>query len=63
MLWNRGEDEGRWTSRLDGFVVRVLDAERRTVFRARGGRAPQEKVALDLSDPALRVWRAALRSL
>ncbi len=63
VLWNRTESDGQWVSRLDGYVVRVLDAGRRTVFRAQADRAPRERAAHDLSDPALRVRRAAVRCL
>jgi len=62
-VWNRAEEGGRWVSRLDGWVVRVLDGGRRTVFEQRGERAPAESLTLELAGPELRVRRAAVRAL
>ncbi len=62
-FWNRTEEQGRWAARLDGWVVRVLDEERRTVLERRGERAPAESLTLDLVGPDLRVRRAAVHAL
>ena len=62
-VWNRSEEGGRFASRLDGFTLRVLDGQRRTVFELRDQRAPAQEARFDLSDPALRVRRAAALAL
>ncbi|HVS08539.1 MAG TPA: PVC-type heme-binding CxxCH protein [Planctomycetota bacterium] len=63
VLWNRGEDGGRYAARLDGHVVRVLDSERRTVGEHRGDSAAPERIEIELTAPALRLRRAAARAL
>jgi len=63
VLWNRSEEGGRWASRLDGYVVRVLDAERRTVSIEHGGKAHIERIPIELAGPGLRIQRAALDAL
>ncbi|HEX5010555.1 MAG TPA: PVC-type heme-binding CxxCH protein, partial [Planctomycetota bacterium] len=62
-LWNRTDEDGRFAARLDGWVVRVLDEQRRTVFEAHGERAPAPSLTLPIGGPALRVRRAAVRAL
>jgi len=63
MIWNRTEGDGRWVSRLDGYTLRVLDGQRRTVFEVHDQRAPQVSAVLEMGDPVLRVRRAAARCL
>ncbi|MCP3919526.1 MAG: hypothetical protein GY711_28650, partial [bacterium] len=60
VLWNR--TDGELGKRLDGFVVRVLDEERRAVFEHAGGPA-EERNAVELTAPALRARRVAARAL
>jgi len=63
VLWNRSESGGQFASRLDGFVVRILDGERSTVFRQRAGSAAHGEIVLEIVDPALHVRRAAVLAL
>ena len=61
VLWNR--TDGTLGRRLDGYVVKLLDGERRTVHVERGGDAPEESHAIELADPVLSLRRAALEAL
>ncbi len=62
VLWNRSEEDGRWLARLDGYVVRVLDAGRNTVFTHAGGKAGIAEHIL-LASPDRLVRRAAPRAV
>ncbi|MFG0319920.1 MAG: plastocyanin/azurin family copper-binding protein, partial [Planctomycetota bacterium JB042] len=60
-IWNR--TDGALGRRLDGAVVSVLDAERRTVFRATLDPAPDVSVRLELRGPGARLRAAAVRAI
>ncbi len=62
-VWNRTENNGQFASRLEGFVLRVLDADRRTVFQSPATPAPNPNVEFEVSSPELRVRRAAVQAV
>ncbi len=63
VLYNRAD--GNLGSRLEGFTLKVLDNERREVFRKDKNPAPAVKVAFELgrADPATQVRQAAMLAL
>jgi putative heme-binding domain-containing protein len=61
VLWNR--TDGGWGKRLDDFVVRVLDGERRDVFEHASEGPAKDRNAIELADPSLRVRRSAARAV
>ena len=61
VIWNR--TEGGFGKRLDGYVLSVLDGDRRSVFVHQGSEAPETKQAIQLAGPGLRMSRAALLAL
>jgi putative heme-binding domain-containing protein len=63
VVWNRTDSGGRYASRLDGYVLTVFDDQGRSVFRSAPQPAPEEFGELQLTAPALRVRRAAVRCL
>lgn len=63
VIWNRSEQGGKFASRLDGCVVRVLDGQRRTLFQQQIDKAAAESMTVELSDGALALRRAAIRTL
>ena len=62
-VWNRTESDGRFSGRLAGFVLRILDGQRRTVYEETPEEQASPRVALQVASPALRVRRAAVRAL
>ena len=63
VVWNRSESDGQWIARLDGYVLSVLDGERRTVFSTTAGKATAEPAHHVLAAPLLRLRREAARCL
>jgi putative heme-binding domain-containing protein len=63
VVFNR--TEGGLGKRLDGFTLRVLDADRRTVFEKTKLPAPETKATFEVgkADPALVVRHAAMNAL
>lgn len=63
-LWTRTENGGGFASRLEGFTLTVLDAERRELFKKTGNPAPKQSVRIDVdSDPSIALRQAAIRAL
>lgn len=63
VLWNRDEANGRFSGRLNGCRLRVLDSNRRTVFETTLEQAPPRDVSFELTAPTLRIRRAAATAL
>lgn len=63
VVWNRTESGGSYVSRLDGYVLSVLDGERRTVWRETAGPAQSGPVSHPLASPAARLRRQAVLCL
>ncbi|MFN0244108.1 MAG: PVC-type heme-binding CxxCH protein [Planctomycetota bacterium] len=63
VLWNRGDEDGRFAARLDGARVRVLDAERRALFESELGRAPLDPVRIEVGAPEALLRARAVRAL
>lgn len=63
VVWNRSENNGQYASRLDGYTLEVLDAQRQPTFKKEDNAAPAEsgKIAVS-SDAAGSVRRAAIRA-
>ena len=60
-VWNR--TDGDLGNRLDGFVITVLDGERREISRSAATPAPKESAQIALAgDPAGALRRAAIRA-
>ena len=63
-VWNRSENNGGYVSRLEGFDLTVLDADRHELFKKAGNPAPKESVRIELqNDAAGSVRRAAIRAV
>ncbi|RKY22067.1 MAG: hypothetical protein DRQ55_02125, partial [Planctomycetota bacterium] len=62
-IHNRSESDGAWVSRLDNYVLKVLDAQGRTAWEQRTGPAQAAPVTHALASPGLRLRRAAVRCL
>ncbi len=63
-VWNRTDGNGMYISRLDGFDLTILDAQRHEVFKKTGNPAPKESVRIEIqSDPTAAVVRAAIGAL
>jgi len=62
-LWNRTDQDGVYASRLDDFVLSVLDGERRTVFRRRVPRAELTETVVEVLAPRERLRRLAVPAL
>ncbi len=63
VLWNRGDEDGRFAARLDGARVRVLDAERRAIFEGDLGRAPLDLARIEVGSPEALLRGRAARAL
>ncbi|GJM20621.1 MAG: hypothetical protein DHS20C15_05360 [Planctomycetota bacterium] len=63
VIWNRTESDGQWVSRLDGFVITVLDDAGRSVFRSAPQPATARAATLQLTPPLLQLRRAAIGCL
>lgn len=61
VLWNRTDPP--YGRRMDGYLVRVLDGQRREVFRAEGAEAPAIDRTFELGDAGLALRRQALVAL
>ena len=63
-VWNRTENNGGYASRLEGFDLTVLDADRHEIFKKTGNPAPKESVRIEVQgDVAGSVRRAAIRAV
>jgi putative heme-binding domain-containing protein len=60
-IWNRSENNGQYTDRLNGYTLTILDAERKPVFERKQQSAPRESVQLTVSpNPVETIRRAAI---
>lgn len=62
-LWNRLDNGGEFLDRLDGCLIRVLDAERRVTFEVLAGDMQRQMTRFELASPSLRLRRAAAEAL
>ncbi len=58
-VWNRTEENGRYSKRLDGFTLTVQDAEHHTLFTKDGIPAPAESVNIPLGGDGVAAFRRA----
>lgn len=65
VIWNRTENNGQFASRLDGFTVVILDANRKPVFRLAGNKAPNPSVAVSANgaNPKVQLTRSAVNAV
>jgi glucose/arabinose dehydrogenase/azurin len=64
VVWNRTDSNGQFASRLDGFVVTVLDTNRKELFKSPATPAPAESAKITIgNDTAGSSRRAAIRAI
>jgi putative membrane-bound dehydrogenase-like protein len=63
-IWNRSEANGKYSDRMGGFWLTVLDSSRKQVFQKKGIPAPAEVAMFDLgSNSAGAIQRSAINAL
>jgi len=63
-VWNRTDSDGAYVKRLDGFIITLLDGDKREVFKSPSNPAPKESTRLEMSgDPSAALRRAAILAL
>ena len=64
LIWNRSEENGKYTDRLDGFKLTVLDSKRKPVFTRGNSPGPKESVRFEIGgSPANSIRRAAINAI
>ncbi len=64
VVWNRSEDNGKFSNRLEGFTIQFLDRNRKPVFAKNKVTAPVESKKFELADdPAKKMRRAAINAV
>ena len=63
-IWNRDEQNGQFVSRLNGFTIKILDANRNVVFQQADIPAPKRDLSIPLTgDPVGTIQRSAIYSI
>lgn len=64
MIWNRSENNGVYTDRMDKFTLTVLDEQRKPVFTKENNPAPKESVRIEVGgSPANSIRQAAINAI
>lgn len=62
-IWNRDDNDGAYASRLDDFVLRILDENRRTVFTTRIAKAQLNETSIPVMAPEELLQRVSIPAL
>jgi len=63
-VWNRTDNGGAYVKRMDGFVVTLLDGDKREVFKSPSNPASAESTRIELNgDPSIGLRRSAILAL
>jgi putative heme-binding domain-containing protein len=64
VVWNRSEGNGMYASRLEGYVISLLDGNKHEVFSSKPIPAPEQSTSTALNgDPSQSLRRAAITAL